>query len=223
MPQRGHRRKLSVTIRAALIVEDPPDAGTWLRRAVQTAFPDITVDLEATYAAGLARIDRDPPSIALIDLELPDGSGIGLIERLRSRSTDSVIVVSTVFGDDQHLFAALRAGASGYVLKDESESTLAAMLRGIARGEPPLSPGIARRLLAHFHDPGPTTDAALTPRERDVLTLLAKGLTVAASAEMLGISVNTTAGYAKNIYRKLNVTSRAEATLEATRRGLVNP
>jgi DNA-binding NarL/FixJ family response regulator len=223
MQQRGHRTRRTVNVRNALIVEDHPDAGEWLRRAVLAAFSEVAVTLDATFSGGLAHIEEDPPELALIDLELPDGSGIGLIERLRARSADAVIVVTTVFGDDQHLFAALRAGASGYVLKDESEAKLAALLRGIARGEPPLSPGIARRLLEHFHDPGPSADATLTPRERDVLTLLAKGLTVAATAEMLGITVNTTAGYAKNVYRKLNVSSRAEATLEATRRGLVNP
>jgi len=212
-----------VVVTTALIVEDHPDARDWLRRAVQTAFPDAHIAVEATVAGGLAQIARSAPNLALIDLELPDGSGIGLIERLRNQSPDAVIVVSTVFADDQHLFAALRAGASGYVLKDESAAKLSGMLLGIARGEPPLSPGIARRLLDHFHEPSPTDAVALTPREREVLTLLAKGLTVAATAELLGIATNTAAGYAKNIYRKLNVSSRAEATLEATRRGLVNP
>ena len=109
----------------------------------------------------------------------------------------------------------------GYVLKDESKDQLGAMLRDIVSGKPPLSPAIARRLLGHFRDS--TVEEGLTDRERDVLTLLAKGLTVAKVADVLGITRNTAAGYAKAVYRKLKITSRAEATLEAARRGLVRP
>ena len=103
------------------------------------------------------------------------------------------------------------------------------MLQGILDGKPPLSPQIARRVLAHFSDRQDSkteqaveADAGLTTRERDVLTLLAKGYTVRAVAELLDISPNTAAGYAKSIYRKLKVSSRAEATLEASRLGYVN-
>ena len=130
-----------------------------------------------------------------------------------------------MFDDDQHLFSALRAGAKGYVLKDQPQDDLAKMLKGIIDGQPPLSAPIARRLL-DFFQPEQTVDAdeeKLTNREQEVLTLIAKGYTLAKVGEMLGISRNTTAGYVKTLYRKLNVSSRAEATLAATRRGMVNP
>lgn len=107
------------------------------------------------------------------------------------------------------------------MLKDRSRDALVEMLRGIVDGKPPLSPSIARRLLGHFHDPD-AVGCDLTPREREVLTLLAKGLTVSHVGDLLGITSNTASGYVKNVYRKLNVSTRAEATLEAVRRGLVD-
>ena len=140
-----------------------------------------------------------------------------------SRRGDTLIVVATVFDDDAHLFPALRAGAQGYVLKDQAPEVLADMLKGIAAGQPPLSPSVARRLLRHFGPPAAPTDTTnpLSPRETEVLGLIAKGYTVQQVADALELTRNTTAGYLKEIYRKLSVSSRAEATLEATRLGLV--
>lgn len=208
--------------RRLLIVEDLPDALQWLKAAAAAAFPDTAIDAAMNLAAGRAAVQTHLPDVALVDLGLPDGSGIDLIKDLARDHPEVIIVVTTVFADDQHLFAALHAGASGYVLKDDTQLHLAEMLQGILRGEPPLSPPIARRLLAFFHHTPQEPDDPLTEREREVLTLLAKGLTVAKAAKLMGISTNTAAGYAKIVYRKLKVSNRAEATLEATRRGLIN-
>lgn len=206
----------------ALVLDDLASSRDWLSQALQLAFPGIVIDTAATVAEALACIDPPPP-IALLDLGLPDGSGVRVIEALRERG-DTLCIVATVFDDDAHLFPALRAGAQGYVLKDQSPQVLADMLRGIAAGQPPLSPSIARRLLRHFQPlPAPVDEPHLTPRETDVLRLTAKGMTLAEVSEALGLSRHTVSGYLKDVYRKLSVGSRAEATLEATRRGLVNP
>lgn len=211
---------------SALVVDDLAGSRDWLQRALQLAFPGIAVSQAGSLAQALQQIDPPPP-LALIDLGLPDGSGVQLIEALRAKAATTLCVVATVFDDDAHLFPALRAGAEGYVLKDQSHEALAEMLRGIAAGQPPLSPSIARRLLRHFQ-PLPAVPAAavdeaeaLTGRETDVLRLIAKGLTVGEAAGLLDLSRHTVAGYLKTIYRKLSVNSRAEAALEATRRGLV--
>jgi DNA-binding NarL/FixJ family response regulator len=210
----------------ALVVDDLASSRDWLARAAQLAFPGIEVAQAASLAEAFALCDPPPP-LALIDLGLPDGSGVRLIERLHPLGT--LCVVATVFDDDAHLFPALHAGAQGYVLKDQAPETLAAMLAGIASGQPPLSPSIARRLLRHFQPPAPAqteaaqTEAALTARETDVLRLIAKGLSVGEAADLLALSRHTVAGYLKDIYRKLSVGTRAEATLEAMRRGLVAP
>ncbi|MEM8497673.1 MAG: response regulator transcription factor [Pseudomonadota bacterium] len=205
-----------------LVVDDHHDARAWLIQALYEAFPSIRVAEAHDLLSARSAVEFQRPDIALIDLGLPDGSGTDLIRELHQRNADSYKIVSTVFGDDTHLFDALRAGAQGYVLKDEAHVNLAEMLRGIVAGEPPLSPSIARRLMQHFHEPALDDDIKLTERERDVLTLLAKGFTVKKAAEFLSITPNTASGYVKTIYRKLNVSSRAEATLEASRRGWVS-
>ena len=208
----------------ALVVDDLADVRAWLADALREAFPGIDVVLAASLGEAMAKLETSP-QIALIDLGLPDGNGTQLIEALRKRDADTLCIVATVFDDDAHLFPALRAGAEGYVLKDRDRESLADMLRGIAGGQPPLSSSIARRLLRHFQPPPQPADAgvALTPRETEVLRLTAKGLTLNEVAEALGLSRHTVSGYLKDIYRKLSVGTRAEAALEAARRGLVAP
>lgn len=199
-----------------------PESGTDIDRNAVPTCSGIAYRHGPDYAQAFVLIDPPPP-LALIDLGLPDGSGVSLIERLRARG-DTLCIVATVFDDDAHLFPALRAGAQGYVLKDQSTQTLADMLHGIAAGQPPLSPSIERRLLRYFQPiPAPADEPNLRPRETDVLRLSAKGMTLAEVSEALGLSRHTVSGYLKDVYRKLSVSSRAEATLEATRRGLVNP
>ena len=206
----------------ALIVDDLAASRAWLARALALAFPALAVQHAENLVGAFACVDP-PPTLALIDLGLPDGPGVRLIEYLAARGT--LCVVATVFDDDAHLFPALRAGAQGYVLKDQPPEALATMLRGIAAGQPPLSPSIARRLLQHFRPPLVSTEAEphLTGRETDVLRLVAKGYTLAEVADALAISRHTASGYLKDVYRKLSIGSRAEATLEATRLGLVGP
>ena len=204
----------------ALIVEDKTDMLAWLDDSAQEVFPGLACAKARNVAQALAHIEAATFDIALIDLGLPDASGLKVLEALRPLPTLAIVV--SVFDDDLHLFPALRAGAQGYLLKDMPTEQFLRHLRGIVDGEPPLSPSIARRLLAWF-EPPPSTGAeyALTEREREVLTLVAKGLTLNQVADMLGISRHTTAGYVKTIYRKLNISSRAEAVAEASRLGLI--
>jgi DNA-binding NarL/FixJ family response regulator len=208
---------------SGLIVEDMAAAQTWLKAVLTAAFPGIQVELAATVREALARLKEGPaPAIALVDLGLPDGSGLDILRKLKERHPSTLRVVTTIFDGDQHLFSALRAGAQGYVLKDQSRDSLVQMLQGIVAGTPPLSPSIARRLLGFFSVPATEPlEEALTPREVEVLTLLSKGITIAGVADVLLLSRHTVGGYVKDIYRKLNVSTRAEATMEAARRGLV--
>lgn len=204
-----------------LVVDDMPESLDWLARAALQAFPG-TVLLRATTLAEARALLRDShPALALVDLDLPDGSGVSLIEQLVRLPKRALVIVATVFADDQHLFPALRAGAAGYVLKDEPIDHLVQRLLAAHEGQAALSAPIAQRLVDWFHDPDAGAGAALSPREQELLQLLAKGLTIAQSAALLHIGTATAASYAKTLYRKLDVTSRAEATLEATRRGLI--
>lgn len=211
----------SVVIKRGLIIEDLAATAEWLQRALCEAFPGITVEIAETAAEARAALQR-APDIALVDLDLPDGSGIDIIAQISARHPQCHCIVSTIYGDDRYLFPALRAGAQGYLLKDQPLERLVAALQAIDRGEPPLSPAIARRLLGMFAPAGPQPDEhKLTGRERETLVLIAKGLRLAEVAEQLGVTRNTAAGFVKAIYRKLNISSRAEAALEATRLGLV--
>lgn len=208
------------SVREILILEDLEETRRWLADIATAAFDGARVTF-AESVGEASRILRERTfDLALLDLGLDDGSGLEILELLASRAARPVCVVTTIFDDDRSLFGALRAGADGYLLKGRPPAELTAALRGILSGQPPLSPSIARRILAHFA-PVERTDPKLTAREAEVLTLVAKGFTVAATAEALSLSPNTVAGYVKEIYRKLRVNSRAEAAIEAQRRGLV--
>ncbi|MDO9226845.1 MAG: response regulator transcription factor [Pseudomonadota bacterium] len=207
-------------MKTCLLLEDVPEASDWLARAVAASFPGIEVATTASLAEARAWIGGHPaPDIALVDLGLPDGNGVDFIAELNQRAPQCVCVVASIFDDNQHIFPALRAGAQGYLLKDQGQEAITELLQGIIAGRPPLSPAVARKLLNHFHViPEPATN--LTERETEVLRLIARGLTTAEVARLLNISVNTVPSYVKEIYRKLNVSSRAEAALTARNMGL---
>lgn len=211
-----------------LVVEDLAAPAQWLTAVLEEAFPGIVVITAPTLADARAAVAAHTPEIALVDLGLPDGSGIDLIRVLAAGSTPCHCVVTTIYADDRHLFPALRAGANGYLLKDQPKDKVIASLRGIVNGEPPLSPVIAQRLLRMFGGAPQVgassneTETRLSGRERETLMLIAKGYKLPEVAELLGVTRNTAAGFIKSIYRKLNISSRAEATLEAARLGLVN-
>lgn len=208
----------------ALVVEDIAATRAWLCDALADAFPGIETDSAGTRAEAVALIGRRDYDVALVDLDLPDGSGLEVIAALRLRRPQAAAVVTTIFDDDAHVFPALLKGAAGYLLKEQPREQFVAGLQGILHGAPPLSPAIARRMIAHFNSlgrPGADPEVALTPRETEVLRLVAKGYTQTEIAGHLGLSRHTVVDHVKSLYRKLNVSSRAEAALEATRRGLV--
>ncbi len=209
-------------MRTAFILEDLPESQAWLSEALTQSFPGIAIDSAYTLHEAREKLQAGSlPDIALIDLGLPDGSGVELIEFIQRRSPATLCIVASIYHDDGHIFPALRAGARGYLLKDQPVAAIVAALTGIAGGQPPLSPAIARRMLAFFQPHPALTEPALTERETEVLRLISKGMTQAETARLLGISQHTVAGYVKELYRKLNVNSRAEAALLARDMGLV--
>lgn len=211
-------------MKSGLVVEDIPATRLWLGEALARAFPGISIESAGSRTAALDLVARRSFEVALVDLDLPDGSGLDVIAALRRHSPGAAAVVTTIFDDDAHVFPAMQAGAQGYLLKEQPRAQFIAGLQGILQGSPPLSPAIARRMIAHFNAagrPGADPEIALTPRETEVLRLVAKGYTQPEIAGHLGLSRHTVVDHVKSLYRKLNVSSRAEAALEATRRGLV--
>lgn len=225
----------AASVAAGLVVEDDPDCRDWLARQLREAFGDIPVTtvaavtpardwLRTGWSRRTAAAGANPGTlVALIDLGLPDGTGIEVIGEIARGIPDAIAVVTTIYDDDGHLFDAIAAGAAGYLLKDCPGGVLTDYLRRIRNGEPPLSPSIARRILGSFRAaPAPAATAVeLTPREREVLSLLGRGLRSTEAARVLKVSEHTVATHVKAIYAKLNISSRAEAALEARNLGLV--
>lgn len=205
------------------IVEDHLETREWLVSIVKESFDNPDIAEAGTVESSFRWLEQNTPSLSLVDLSLPDGNGLDLIKHLSEHFPENYIVVTTIFDDDRHLFNALRAGASGYLLKDQPRKSMIESLSGIMSGKPPLSPAIARRMLRHFQqEVGSSNETPLSEREAEVLTLLAKGMGRNDIAELLEVSVNTAASHIKSIYRKLNVSGRAEATLHAVKMGLVS-
>ena len=240
-----------------LILEDNPVARSFLCRVVRESFSDA---LQITEVGDLESARRqiklaqpvagaDPEAafrLVLVDLELPDGNGMELLTELVGYPATKI--VTTLYSDDDHLFPALQCGADGYLLKEDRFEVLVEELQKIVRGQAPLSPAIARRLLTHFRHGGAAEPAAgdssfmppsgfttskpapiesapdherLTPRETEVLTFLSKGFTIKEIAGLMGIKWFTVNDHIKSIYKKLNVSSRAEAAVLASKQGLV--
>lgn len=215
-----------------LVVEDDP--------VVASALQELLGHSQALEAAGvfgaaepaLEAVARGLElDVAVVDLGLPGMSGRTLIGKLAAARPGLAIVVLTIFDDDDNLFAALHAGATGYLLKDASAERIVTGIIDAANGGAPMSPGIARRVLAELRvrrgrAPGsPPDDAAVTPltgRELEVVELLARGLTYEMIARALGIAKTTVQTHIKAIYRKLEVVDKAEATAEAYRRGIIS-
>jgi two-component system nitrate/nitrite response regulator NarL len=246
-PSDGETR-MSVKV---LILEDNPVARGFLCRVVRESFSDTLAIAEAGDLDNARKqIAMTGGASGLHDLELPDGDGMDLLAELAHYP--AVKIVTTLYSDDDHLFPALQRGADGYLLKEDRFEVLVEELQKIVRGQPPLSPAIARRLLTYFrngdgngHDGSfaesgltaaagvpsankpialqdkPLAHEHLTPRESEVLTFLSKGFTIKEIANLMGIKWFTVNDHIKSIYKKLNVSSRAEAAVLASKQGLV--
>ena len=216
-------------IRQILVIEDLAATREWLVKLVEATFPDCTIRSVTTLGAALTWLKSqsgDFDALCLVDLGLPDGSGIDFIRALKHKAPRAHAVVTTLYQDDANLLNAMAAGASGYILKDQEPDLIGSRLAAIERGEVAMSPSISRRIMAHFQNSARFVTASgeevvLTPRETDVLRLIGRGLRNGEAATALGLSKMTVTDYIKTIYRKLDVSSRAEAALEAARRGLV--
>lgn len=206
----------------ALDVEDNPETQLWLVGCIGRAFAGMNTDTAATVEQARTRLQKRDYQLALIDLGLPDGNGLDLIRLIKARSPDCHIVVATIYDDDKNLFAALRGGAKGYILKDQDQDKIVSYLQGIKHNRPALSAASSQRLIDHFNSKGAELERVqLTPREVEVTCLVAKGCNVDETAALLELSPDTVKGYVKNIYVKLGVNNRSEMTLQAIKMGLI--
>ena len=206
------------------VVDDDPIVRRHLEDAVR-ADPEFEFIASAGSLAAAQALVEAKPDVTLVDLGLPDGSGVTLIEQLKAAGAGIVLVVS-VFGDQGSVLRSLDAGADGYLLKDSTPSVVVDAIRQALAGGAPISAAAAAHLLQRVRAHPPAAEGSpglseLTPREIELLQLLAKGLKYREAAEALHISHHTIGDHVKAIYRKLSVNSRAEAVYEAVQGKLI--
>ena len=216
-----------------LIVDPDPSEQHRVSQIVQTLWPDITIKVARTLRDGLQELANLLPNLIVCELHLPDGEGLEILEQVQHRHPQSHRVVFTHLDGDSHVFSALSRGVDGYLLKEEGDAGIRRMLEMIGRGESALSATILRQVMRYFENRNLDTPSAsegeealaesigLTPREIEVLRLLSWGYDRHQVASALYIKPSTVAGHIKAIYLKLNVSTRAEATLAAVKLGLV--
>ena len=212
---------MTIPIRV-FIADDHPLVRDGMRALFQTD-PTVTLVGEAengvTALAGIAALR---PDVALIDLNMPLKSGVEVIAELRQSFPALRILVVTSYGDDEHVFAAIKAGAHGYLLKDTTPQELLRAVRAVHAGDMPVHPNIAARLIQELRKPPrqPLTEDPLTPREVEILQSVAQGLTNQEIADLLVVSERTVRTHVSNILEKLHLANRTQAALYALREGI---
>jgi two-component system response regulator NreC len=211
-----------------LLVDDHEVVRTGLRMLLENQ-PNIKIVGEAsTGLQAIELVDSIHPDVVIMDITLPDISGIEATRRLRQSHPDLPVVALTIHEDEQYFFEMLQAGASAYVPKRAAPEDLMNAIHAVINGEVYIYPSLAKLLVADFlsranEDINKATVDGLTPREQEVLAVLADGLSNDEIAEKLAISRHTVARHRENVMRKLNLHSRSELVKYAIRKGLINP
>jgi DNA-binding NarL/FixJ family response regulator len=195
------------------IVEDDSHARQILAGWLRAADGFECVGKHETGEKALAELPHEKPNVVLMDINLPAMSGVECVSRLKPSLPETQFIMLTVYEDSDHIFNALRAGASGYLLKQIPCEELLAALSDVHRGGSPMTGSIARKVVQHFQagPPKPADNTGLSPRESEVLELLARGYLYKEIAEALRVSVPTVNSHIRHIYEKMHVQSRGQA------------
>lgn len=218
---------------AIVLVEDDVAFQDAFRAAVGAASDLSVIGVAATVAQARILLQGPAADVLVVDLGLPDGSGIDVIREAHALWPDCAIMVSTTFADERHVIASIEAGASGYLLKDSALPAIPEDIRVLHGGGSPISPRIDRQVLMRFRpdekpvstDDAAATDKAAAPslseREQETLQLITRGFSFDEIAELMNVSRNTVLTFVRRIYTKLEVRSKTEAVFEARAHGLL--
>lgn len=186
--------------------------------------PDLKVVAEA--ADGIEARDtviRERPDLAILDVKMPGLTGLQATREIKTQAPEVSILILSMHDDERYLFEALKAGASGYVLKSQADTDLLAAIRSVERGEPFLSPAAQQALIRDVLERGEQTESELTPREEEIVKMVAEANTSREIAEMLHLSEKTVENHRANAMKKLGMRDRVELVRYAIRQGLVEP
>ncbi|OGB30647.1 MAG: DNA-binding response regulator [Burkholderiales bacterium RIFCSPLOWO2_12_FULL_61_40] len=214
-----------------LVVEDDPQMRDFFSDSVSRCAQLQLAASVGTVTEAKTWLDEDtsPVDVLLTDLGLPDGSGLEVIRHATRLNPACEPLVISMFGDEDNVLASIEAGALGYIHKDSTPDDIAQTILDMRAGASPISPMIARRVLAKYQSDRRQQDRAtppvprglLSPREQEVLALISRGFSYAEIARLQALSVHTVQTHIKNLYGKLSVHSRSEAVFEATRMGFL--
>jgi len=205
------------------IIDDDIEIRNGLRWVIEHSPGFACTGAHGSCGDALAILEDDPPDVILMDIGLPEKSGIECVEIVKRRYPNIQCLMLTVHSDDEKIFQSLRQGAVGYLLKKTSPEALLAAIRDAYAGGAPMSTEVARKVLAYFQtQKADSLSSTLSKRELEVLQALIDGYTYKAIADKLFVSVNTVSFHLRNIYAKLHVRSRAEAVAKAIKSGLVS-
>jgi DNA-binding NarL/FixJ family response regulator len=194
--------------------------------ALLTSLPGIeVVGVASNGREAVREVITVRPDVAVLDLQMPELDGFAATRELTRSAPEVAVLVLTMFEDDDSVFAAMRAGARGYVVKGAEQEEIARAIRAVAAGEAIFGPGVARRVLSFFSAPPPAAEPfpELTTRERQILDLLAAGLSNTAIADRLDLASKTVANNVSTIFTKLGIADRATAIIQARNAGLGQP
>jgi len=202
------------------IVEDNEEICAMLARVITRESKLNCVGTCSSGEMALEILPKNPPQVVIMDIQLPGMSGIECTSRLRQLLPETQVLIYTVYGDNEQVFKALKAGASGYLLKKTPPAKLLEALQELHQGGSPMSGSIARQVVAVFQTPAKQNDSfdQLSAREQEILTLLNQGFLYKEVADRLGIAIGTVRTHISRIYDKLHVRSRAEAMIKVSTR-----
>jgi len=206
-----------------VVVEDEPKI---LRSQLNLLRGFDEIEVVGQASSGTDAVDRIralEPDVVLLDLGLPGIDGIEVTKRIRADLPRTEVLIFTIFDDEEKVLAAIRAGASGYLLKGMEAQRIVEAIQEVHKGGSVVQPHLARRLLRHFQrQPSPRSTTSLSPREQEILVLISKGLSNPQVASTLGVSRATVRTHLEHIYAKLDVSNRTEAVTEGIKKGLID-